>query len=61
MKADFEINNCGSIIMFIPMNDGAKDWLESNTDGMWFGGGLAVEPRYSEGLIQGIQEEGFTI
>jgi hypothetical protein len=36
-----------------------RDWLDSNTEGMWYGGALVVEHRYIEALVAGMVEEGF--
>jgi hypothetical protein len=58
---DFHIRDCGSLYMFRPRTAEAYEWLRENTDGEWFGLALAVEPRYVDGLVQGIRDEGFNI
>lgn len=62
MSADIEIRReGGSLVMVEPKTDEAKNWLESVTDGTWFGGALAVEPRYLLPLVQGAVDEGFNV
>ena len=53
--SDLRIENHGSICIVQPLTGGAKRWLEDNTseETQWWGGGLCVEPRYLEPLIQG--------
>jgi len=55
------IEERGSIVLFRPKDDETREWLEDHTAGMWFGGALAVEPRYAEGLAQGLRDEGFPV
>lgn len=62
MSADIEIRREGlSLVMVEPKTDEAKGWLESVTSGTWFGGALAVEPRYLLPLVQGAVDEGFEV
>jgi hypothetical protein len=58
---DFCVTCHGSIIMVRPRTAEAREWLAEHTDGQWWGGALAVEPRYFEPLAEGIAEAGFTI
>lgn len=60
MQRNVIIENHGSIILFRPMTPSADQWLHEHTEGMWFGGALAVEPRYAMDLATGLTEEGFT-
>ena len=46
----------GSIVLVTPKHGLAREWLEENTEGQWWGGGLVVEPRYIEGLLHGLNE-----
>ena len=61
MAKDIQIENHGSLYLFRPLNDEAKEWLEENTDGQWWGGALAVEPRYAVGLAEGAAENGLDL
>ena len=57
----FDIENHGTIVLVRPLTPDVKAWLEENVEeaAMWYGGALVVEPRYVEGLIEGLIEEGF--
>ena len=60
---DFTVSNQGSIFLVTPLNDTARDWLEENIseDSQYLGRALAVEHRYIENLLQGLQNEGFNV
>jgi hypothetical protein len=55
----FTVENHGSIFLVQPLTADVRDWLDSNTEGMWYGGALVVEHRYIEALVAGMVEEGF--
>jgi len=59
--ADISIVNHGSIVTVRPLTHAATQWLQDNTDGMWFGGALVVEPRYVGDLVAGMVEEGMEV
>jgi hypothetical protein len=52
------IENHGSVVLFRPLTDAMNVWLREHTDpaASWFGGALAVEPRYAEDLLRAIRE-----
>ena len=56
---DFTVEDHGSIIIVQPLTAPCREWLQENTDGQWWAGGLAVEPRYVDDLIDGMMSEGF--
>jgi hypothetical protein len=60
--ADFVIQNDGTILLFRPLTDAAREWLEANVqeDAQWFGGALVVEHRYAGALAVALIEAGFT-
>lgn len=58
---DVVLWNDGSITLVLPLTDGAREWLEENTDGQWFGDALAVEHRYVADLRAGLIEAGFKV
>lgn len=61
-KNDIEVEAHSSLYLFRPSTEAAKTWLEEHTDGQWFGGALAVEPRYAHDLASGAASEGgFTV
>lgn len=58
-QIDFEVENHGSITIVQPLTTACREWLQEHTDGLWWGGGLAVEPRYLYLLVSAMEEEGF--
>lgn len=48
------VENHGSICLVRPCTDAAREWLVEHTDGQWWGGALAVEPRYLDDLLDGL-------
>lgn len=58
---DFTLLDCGSIILVEPQNKPAGAFLRWHTDGLWHGKALAVEPRYLDGLLDLLVNEGFTL
>jgi len=65
-RVDFTVDNHGSICILIPENASARAWLDANLydgdDGpQWFGSGVAVEPRYLNPILDGIEADGLTV
>jgi hypothetical protein len=61
---DLQVENHGSIFLFRPLTHEAEVWLNENTNAegwQWFGGALAVEPRYAEDLAYGAQQDGLEV
>lgn len=61
MNPDIRIENCGSIILFQPLTAPGHEWLENHTDGMWYGGALAVDPRYAQDIAEGAVDDGLEV
>ena len=57
MIKEFEINNQGTLILFTPLTDNAKQWWIDNVDPncQTFGNAYCVEHRYANDIIEGIQ------
>ncbi|MCH7892450.1 MAG: hypothetical protein IH921_13195 [Gemmatimonadetes bacterium] len=52
----------GTLVLVRPETDAATAWLNENVDEcVWFAGALVVEPRYVEGLLLGMADEGFMV
>jgi hypothetical protein len=53
----------GSIVLFTPMTDVAKDWISEHIpdDAQWFGRSLVVEHRFSENIAIGMRNDGLQI
>jgi len=61
-KADFKVEDNGSVVLIVPMNRGAREWVDENVyleSWQWIGGGLACEPGMAGDLLAGIDEAGF--
>lgn len=61
--ADLRIENHGSIVMLRPVSDLGREWVAEHIpqDAIWFGGAVAVEPRYLGNIIDGAAGDGLEI
>ncbi len=59
--ADFLVNHQGTIGIVSPRNEAAQDWLETNLSGQVSWQGDGVEHRYLANLLEGIQQDGFSV
>ena len=59
---DFIIQNEGSILLFRPLTDAAREWIEEHLqeDATWFGEALVVQHRYASDLAMGMLAAGLT-
>lgn len=59
---DFEVRNEGTIFLFTPLTQAAKDWIAENIpdDATYFGPALVVEHRYAADIAQGMLAAGLT-
>jgi len=50
-----------SVYLITPLTRECEDWLKENVseDAMYLGHSLAVEHRYVEDLVEGLEQEGF--
>ena len=57
MIEEFKINNQGTLILFTPLTDNAKQWWTDNVDSncQTFGNAYCVEHQYANDIIKGIQ------
>jgi hypothetical protein len=54
----------GTVSLFMPVSDGAKVWVTENItdpETQWLGRCFAVEHRYIDNIVVGIEEAGLTI
>jgi hypothetical protein len=59
---DILVQDHGSIILVIPQNQDVKDWFKDHVAEMQtLGPAVAVEPRFILTLLDGLEEEGFTV
>jgi hypothetical protein len=61
-RPDFSFEDHGELWLLRPMNHIARTHLlEHLGDVTWFGGAVAVEPRYVAALTAGLDANGFTV
>lgn len=61
---DVSVENHGSVIIFRPLSDAAKSWIEeyvSREGYQPFRDALVVEPRFADNLLTGMQRDGLHI
>jgi hypothetical protein len=59
---DIHTENHGSIWLLRPVSDAGRNWLaEHLDDAQWFGGAVAVEPRYVEDIVEGASLDGLEV
>jgi hypothetical protein len=57
------IQNGGSVFIVRAHSDECEEWMTENVgndETQTFGGGIVVEPRYVQGVIEGLESNGFT-
>lgn len=55
----FEITNCGSVVLFQPLTPDARSWWDDHVqDGPVLGDAFAVEHRFAADIVDGIWQEG---
>ena len=62
-KRDVVVTNHGSIVTFALRTRKARRWVSDHIpdDAQWFGGQLAVEPRYAGNVIDGMEGDGLAV
>lgn len=59
---DFEVRDEGSLVLFKTCSDTAKPWRTENVQaGPALGQWRAVEHRYAQSILEGIDAEGMTL
>lgn len=60
---DAEVYNHGSICLVKPRTPAARTWLTENVSesSLWWAGGLVVEPRYLDDLVEAMRGDGLVI
>lgn len=64
MMSDVRIEDHGSVALVRPLTRAGSDWLDVNVEAecwQWFGGALAVEPRFVETLFAGMDGDGLAV
>jgi hypothetical protein len=62
-RRDVDLALHGSIDLLTPLTPEAQAWVKENIpdDAQWFGGALAVEPRYAPDIVQGMIDDGLAV
>jgi hypothetical protein len=60
---DYTFESHGSLWLCRPSTNDARAWLDDHVgdEAQWFGGALAVEPRYVVDLAAQLQNDGWTV
>ena len=64
LTPDFEVLNCGSLCILTARSLAAKLWQATEIvtpETQWWAGGVVVESRYLQGIIDGIENDGLTV
>lgn len=61
-QVDVSVENHGTIFLFVPHSQAAKEWIESHiSEPSYFGMGLVVETRYATELAEGMIGDGLIL
>ena len=60
---DLLTENHGSLYLFHPLTENAKDWLKRTApaDAQFLGRAMAVEPRYVQGVVDAAEADGLSV
>lgn len=64
MTPDIQVENGGTLFLFRPLTDKAKQWLDENVQAeswQWYGPALVVDHRYAVELALGAQKDGLKL
>lgn len=62
-KPDLMFTHHGTLSMLHPVTDEGRVWASDHLpeDAQWLGGACAVEPRYVEHIVEGIEAAGLAV
>ena len=59
---DFQFANHGSITILMPLTEASQEWIDEHIgEHMTWGGGVVIEPRYTDPILDGLQADGLTV
>ena len=64
MQPDVMVENHGTVFLFAPLSDAAKEWVRENVvlePYQWLGPAFSVEHRYARDLAAGMQSDGLVV
>jgi len=61
--SDFLFVNHGSATILTPLTEAARDWVADHLpdDALTFGGGVVIELRYVDNILEGLTDDGLTV
>ena len=62
--SDFVLSDHGTLAILVPLSEEAHDWVDEylgDEDVIWYGRGIAIEPRYLEPILDGLIDHGLTV
>lgn len=61
--SDLSIANHGSIMILTPVSDAGREWVSQHIpeDAMRWAGGVVVEPRYAQDIVDGALHDGLEV
>jgi len=62
-STDISVANHGSILIFTPTSDAGREWVSQHLpdDAMRWAGGIVVEPRYAQDIVDGAINDGLDV
>jgi hypothetical protein len=58
---DFWLCDHGSVWLFLPLTEAANTWIDEKIyEPQYYCGGIAVEPRYVDFIVQAFEADGLT-
>ncbi len=61
---DVEVSNEGSVVLFTPLTEDARAWIDENVQSeswQWLGASLAVDHRFAMDLLNGMAGAGLVL
>lgn len=59
-QPDFTITGGGTLYLLRPVSDAAKEWVQLHIpeDAQWLGDAVAIEHRYIQAIVDGLEADG---
>lgn len=64
MVPDVEVRDEGSIVLLTPISDAGRGWVDENLElesWQWYAGGVAIDHRYADDIIEGMVGDGLLV
>lgn len=62
-QVDVRVHGSGSVYLLEPVTEAAQEWIDENIpdDAQYLGKNLAVEHRYVDHILEGMQNDGLVV